>query len=132
MIKKKPSINLFGNDYNTEDGTCIRDYIDVNDLSDLHLKILKKIKKAKSIEMNCGYGKPNSVLDVINLFSKISKSKIKIFYKKRRFGDIEKIYCDISRQKKIFKGWKPKIKISQSVKNQIIWEKKLFIKNVRY
>lgn len=132
LVRKKLSIKLFGSDYNTKDGTCIRDYIDVNDLSNLHLNVLKKIKKVKSIEMNCGYGKPNSVLDIINLFSKISKNKIKIFYKKRRLGDIEKIYCNVSRQKKIFKGWKQKITLNESVKNQILWEKKLFVKNVRY
>lgn len=132
IVRKQLSVNLYGNNYDTKDGTCIRDYIDINDLSDIHLILLKKIKKIKSIEMNCGYGKPLSVLDIINAFSKVSQKKIKIINKKKRPGDIEKIYCNITKQKKFLKHWRQKTTLEQSISNQISWEKKLFNKNAKY
>ena len=67
-LKKKPIISIFGNDYNTKDGTCIRDYIHVSDLADIHLKSLNYIHSKPSLLLNCGYGKGYSVLDIVNLF----------------------------------------------------------------
>ena len=78
LTKKKPSINLYGNNYKTPDGTCIRDYIHVYDLAEIHVKILFKIESLnKSIILNCGYGKGFSVLQVINEFNKFTKKKLK-------------------------------------------------------
>ena len=127
-LKKNPKINIFGNNYSTYDGTCIRDYIHVSDLADIHLKALIKINQCnKSTILNCGYGKGYSVLEIVRSFEKISKRRIKINYSPRRKGDIIEI---ISNTKKLndFLKWKSKYsKISVAVKSALTWEKKLKI-----
>ena len=76
-LNKRPKINIYGNDYKTKDGTCIRDYIHVSDLADIHIKTLKRINKLnKSIVLNCGYGKGISVLRIVNEFKKFSKEHL--------------------------------------------------------
>ena len=73
-IKKKPIFKIYGDNYKTKDGTCIRDYIHVVDIANIHLKVLNKISKKKnSIILNCGYSKGISVKDVIKSFKKITK-----------------------------------------------------------
>ena len=73
-LKKKPKIKIFGNDYKTRDGTCIRDYVHVSDLADIHIKGLNYLKKnEKSFILNCGYGKGYSVQQIVNIFKKIKK-----------------------------------------------------------
>jgi UDP-glucose 4-epimerase len=125
-LKKNPKIKIYGNNYNTYDGTCIRDYIHVSDLADIHLNALIKINKYnKSTILNCGYGKGYSVLEIVKSFEKISKKKIKINYYPRRKGDITEI---ISNTKKLyhFLNWKPKnSKISIAVTSALKWEKNL-------
>ena len=87
----KPKINIYGNNYKTKDGTCIRDYIHVSDISNIHILVLNKINKTKkSVILNCGYGNGISVQDAVNEFQKHLK-KILIFYKNRRKGDMEYI-----------------------------------------
>ena len=124
LIKKKPIIKIYGNDYRTPDGTTIRDYIHVSDLADVHYKILKKISATKkSIIINCGYNKGVSVNEVVNEFKKQSNKKIKILYKKRRLGDLAMVIANNKKLKKTIK-WKPKYsKLSSIVKSCIKWEK---------
>lgn len=123
-IKKKQNFSLFGINYKTKDGSCIRDYIDVNDLSKLHILSHEFIsKKKKSILFNCGYNKPLSVLDIIKKFENILKKKIIVKIKKKRLGDIEKIFCNNSMQKKLFPKWKQKTTIEMSILNTLQWEK---------
>ena len=123
-IKTKKKFLIFGLDYNTKDGTCVRDYIDINDLSRLHLISHSHIrKKNKSIIVNCGYNKPVTVLDILNSFEKILRNKISKKTMKRRSGDVEKIYCDNSYQKKIFSNFKRKYTLEESVLNTLKWEK---------
>ena len=94
-LKKNPSIYIYGNDYKTKDKTCIRDYIHVSDLADIHLKVLKKIdKNNKSILINCGYGSGRSVLQVVKAFQKVLRKKIKIIYKPRRKADLSQIIAN--------------------------------------
>lgn len=123
--KKKPLINIYGNNYKTKDGTCIRDYIHVSDLADIHIKVLKKISKEKnSIILNCGYGKGYSVLDIIKIFKKIVKN-VEIIYLNRRPGDVAKIYSNTYKLKK-YLNWKPKFNnIKYILISAINWEKKL-------
>jgi UDP-glucose 4-epimerase len=125
-LKKKPHIYIFGNDYKTKDGTCIRDYIHVSDLSEIHLKALNYINmKSKSLILNCGYGKGYSVLDIVKIFKKIKK-KLIVSFKKRRLGDIDQVYANNQKIKKILK-WKPKHNnIYKIIQSSIKWEKKLF------
>ena len=126
VTKKNPLVKIYGNNYDTPDGTCIRDYIHVCDIADLHLKILNKIKTTKkSIIANCGYGYGFSVLEIVNKFQKLCKKKIKIKIKNKRKGDMEKIISSSSKLKKLIK-WKPKYNnLSLMVKSSVIWEKKL-------
>ncbi len=120
--KKNPLISIYGNDYNTKDGTCIRDYIHVSDLSNIHIKTLKYINsKIESLTLNCGYGKGYSVLDIVKIFQKNNK-KITVSYQPRRKGDVAKIYSNTKKIKKILK-WKPKYNnIKKIIENAIKWE----------
>ena len=125
-IKAKPKINIYGGDYRTKDGTCIRDYIHISDIAKIHLLVLKKINKLKkSIILNCGYGDGISVLEAVKEFQKITKKKFNIQIKKRRKGDMEEIIADTSKIKKILK-WKPKKNsLNNIVKSCIKWETKI-------
>ena len=124
-LKKKPVISIYGNDYKTKDGTCVRDYIHVSDLATIHIIALKYINKnSKSLILNCGYGKPYSVLDIANIF-KIKKKNTQIRFKKRRPGDIAEVY---SNTKKINKILKLKVKydnLENILDSAYKWEKKI-------
>ena len=124
ILKKSPTFAIYGDDYSTFDGTCIRDYIHVSDLADIHIKTLLKINKNnKSIVLNCGYGKGLSVLEVINQFKKFTNRKIKIKYSKRRKGDMVEITANVKKLSKFIK-WKPKyFNLKKIVKSSIDWEK---------
>jgi len=124
-LKKNPVINIYGNDYPTKDGTCVRDYIHVSDLSFIHIKGLDYlIKSKKSFNLNCGYGKGYSVKEIVDIFKKIKKNLI-INYKKRRPGDIAQVYSDTKKFQKLLK-FKPKYNnINKIIKSAINWEKKL-------
>ena len=126
ILKRKPTFTIYGKDYKTSDGTCIRDYIHVSDLADIHIKALKKInKRQKSIVLNCGYGKGLSVLEVVNQFKKFTNKKIKVRYKKKREGDMVEIIANVSKLKKFIK-WKPKFfNLKKIVKSSIAWEKNI-------
>ena len=124
--RKKKKFYIFGNNYKTKDGTCVRDFIDVNDLAELHFLSLKYLRKNKSFLFNCGYNDPLTVLDIIHKFKKISKQEIKLTYLDRRKGDIESIYCENKLLLKIFKNWKRQYTIEDSIKNTLKFEKKYF------
>ena len=124
-LKKKPVINIFGDDYPTHDGTCIRDYIHVSDLADIHIKGIEYLENnKKSFTLNCGYGKGYSVLQIVKIFKKIKKN-LKIIFSKRRPGDVAEVYANTKKFKKLLK-WKPKYNnINKIIKSAIKWEKKL-------
>tara|TARA_B100000029_G_C17582504_1_gene960057 strand:- start:1722 stop:2693 length:972 start_codon:yes stop_codon:yes gene_type:complete len=124
--KKKPIFNIYGKDYNTFDGTCIRDYIHVYDIADIHLKVLLKMDRASDpIILNCGYGKGLSVLEVANSFKKFSKNEVKIIFGKKRKGEMVKIVANVKKLKKNL-NWKPRFhKLNKMIKSSIEWEKKL-------
>ena len=126
VINKNFNINIYGNDYKTKDGTCIRDYMHVYDLAKIHLSCLKKFKHIrKSLELNCSYGKGYSVLDIVKSFEKISKRKINLIYKKRRNGDTEKVIASNKKLNQFIK-WKPKFnKLDSMVSTTFLWNKYL-------
>lgn len=126
-MKKKPKLNIYGNNYNTKDGTCVRDYIHVTDLADIHIKGIKYLKEnKKSFILNCGYGKGYSVLQIANRFKKIRKNT-QINFMKRRPGDIAQVFSDTKKFKKLLK-WKPRHNdINIIIKSAINWEAKLKI-----
>ena len=126
-LKKKPTINIFGNDYPTKDGTCVRDYIHVSDLADIHIKVLDYLENnKKSLILNCGYGKGYSVQEILTIFKKIKKN-LTINYQKRRPGDIAQVYSNTKKLNQLLK-WKSKYNdMNKIIKSAIDWEKKLKI-----
>ena len=126
VTKKRDKLVVNGNDYNTPDGTPIRDYIHVSDLANIHLKSLEfLLKNNKSEIFNCGYGKGYSVKQVINTTNKLIKNKIKYEVGPRRAGDSKYI---VSNPKKFMKAtsWKPKFNnLKYILQTAIKWEKKL-------
>ncbi len=124
-LKKRPIINIYGNNYNTKDGTCIRDYMHVSDLSDIHIRSLEYLKKNnRSIILNCGYGKGYSVLDIANILKKINKNTA-FKFQNRRKGDVDEICSNTTKLKKIL-NWKPKFNnIEKILYSAIKWEKKI-------
>ena len=125
-IGKRDSVPIFGNDYNTPDGTAIRDYIHVSDLADIHIKVLQFILEKKQSEIfNCGYGKGYSVKDVLNVTNALCKNRINILNAPRRPGDAEMVVSDISKLKRMI-DWTPKYnKLDFIIKTAIDWELKL-------
>tara|TARA_Y100001958_G_C21170625_1_gene502490 strand:- start:305 stop:1285 length:981 start_codon:yes stop_codon:yes gene_type:complete len=122
--KKNPVFKVYGDNYNTKDGTCIRDYIHVSDIAKIHFEVLKKINKNnKSVIFNCGYSKGISVKEVIEAFKKNTRKKIIVKILKRRNGDMAKVTANSSNLKR-FINWKPKLNnLNKIVKSCIIWEK---------
>ena len=125
IMKKNPTLKIYGGDYNTKDGSCIRDFIHVSDIAEIHYKVLNQIDKTKKSKvLNCGYNKGNSVLDVAKEFKRQSSKKVKILIIKRRKGDLVKI---IASNKKLIKfiKWRPKYnKLSKIVQSCLNWEKR--------
>ncbi len=123
---EKKSIQIFGNNYPSKDGTAIRDYIHVVDLAEAHILAAKHIIKTKKKNIfNCGYGKGYTVKEVVDNFNKINKNKLTYDYKDRRAGDSFKSVADVSKIKKILR-WKPKLNsIKKILKSQLAWEKKI-------
>ena len=99
-------LNVFGNDYPTPDGTCIRDYIHVDDLADAHIKALDYLSTGgKSLACNVGTGKGTSVLDVLNLAEQVSGRKVPYNIVGRRSGDPVSVYADPTLIRALL-GWK--------------------------
>ena len=125
-LKKKPQINIYGKNHKTVDGTCVRDFIDINDLVNIHKFLINNLYRFQSGKIiNCGYGKGYSVLEVIQAFEKVIKKKIKIKIFKKRKGEISNIYANnflITNKLK----WKPKYQnLILSIKRCFDWEKKI-------
>lgn len=124
----RDELSVFGDDYNTKDGTAVRDYIHVEDLAKAHLKAFRYLSDFKDQSIyeffNVGTGTGYSVLDIINSFEKVNNIKLKYSIKGRRDGDIEEIYSDISKSKKILK-WVSKKSLDEMMSSAWIWQKKL-------
>lgn len=123
-LRKKIIIN--GSDYDTVDGTAVRDYIHVSDLANIHLVVAKYlINNKKSEVFNCGYGVGFSVFEVISEFNKFLKNKIQFQYGPRRIGDSKHVVANIKK----FQGkikWKPKFNnLNYILRSSLKWEKKL-------
>ena len=125
IIKKKPILKIYGNNYNTKDGSCIRDFIHVSDIAEIHYKVLEKINKLNNSKiLNCGYGRGISVLEVAKAFQKQTSKKVEILVSKSRKGDLVKIIASNNKLKKFIR-WKPKFNnLNKIVKSCINWEKR--------
>ena len=96
--KQYPLLSIFGNDYNTPDGTCIRDFIHVMDLAEGHKAALQHSKSGLHV-YNLGTGKGVSVLELMNCFTSVNQVPIPYQIKERRHGDLECVYADASNAK---------------------------------
>ncbi|RLS74303.1 MAG: UDP-glucose 4-epimerase GalE [Planctomycetota bacterium] len=103
----RESIQVFGNDYPTADGTCIRDYIHVEDLASAHLAALEKLEPGRVLEVNLGTGVGNSVLEVIEACRKVSGHPIPVVMSPRRAGDLPELVAECSLAKALL-GWEPR------------------------
>ena len=124
----RDELSVFGNDYNTKDGTAVRDYIHVEDLAEAHLKAFRFLFDFKEQNIyeffNVGTGTGYSVLDVVNSFEKVNNIKLKYSIKGRRDGDIEEIYSDITKSKKSLK-WESKKSLDDMMSSAWRWQKNL-------
>ena len=122
----REKLTVFGDDYNTEDGTCVRDYIHVVDLAKAHVKALSYCDKmSQSLDVfNLGTGKGNTVLEVINTFEKVNGVKLNYTVGPRRGGDIEQIYADTTKVNNLL-GWSAKYDIADMMKHAWVWQQGL-------
>jgi UDP-glucose 4-epimerase len=121
-IGKREELSVFGNDYDTHDGTGVRDYIHVVDLATGHLKAVNKVMGMKGIEAyNLGTGTGYSVLDVVNNFEKATDVKVPYKIIERRPGDIGACYADASKALKEL-GWKAEKNLEDMCRDSWRWQ----------
>lgn len=122
----KPSLPIYGTDYPTKDGTCIRDFIHVDDLANAHIQALTYLEnKGDSITLNCGYGKGYSVKEVIKALETVCEGNLPTTLEARREGDIPRVVADNTQILQTL-DWKPQYDdITMMVKSAYEWEKKL-------
>ena len=121
----RKELTVFGNDYNTPDGSCIRDYIDVVDLAKAHVTAMKRMLSepdTDSIEIfNLGTGRGLSVLELIHAFESATGVKVPYRIGPRREGDIEKIWADPAKANNIL-GWKATVPVAETMRNAWEWQ----------
>lgn len=127
-IGKRDELSVFGNDYPTPDGTCIRDYIHVMDLARAHVvaleRLLEEEQESNYEVFNLGTGKGNSVLEVIHSFEKVSGEKLPYKFAGRREGDIISAYADTNRANKILQ-WKAGFSLDDALDSAWKWQQSL-------
>lgn len=127
-VGMRDQLAVFGDDYPTEDGTCIRDYIHVVDLAKAHVIALERLIKNKSLSnyevFNLGTGKGSSVLEVIQSFEKVSGRKLNYKIAERREGDVISAYADTTHANKVL-GWKTESSLDDAMASAWNWEKKI-------
>ena len=118
----RSSLTIFGNDYNTKDGTCVRDYIHVMDLADAHVKSIENMElKSDSFILNIGTGKGSSVLETVKAFEKVNGIKLNYTIGEKRSGDIEQIYAETSLSEKTL-NWKTKHSLEDAMRDAWKWQ----------
>ncbi len=127
-IGQRKCLSVFGNDYPTTDGTCIRDYIYVVDLAKAHVMALERLflnkNNSKCEVFNLGTGKGNSVVEVITAFEKATGQKLNWKYAPRRAGDVISVYADTSYANEEL-GWKAEKDIEYSLQTAWQWQKNI-------
>lgn len=124
----RPELTVFGDDYNTPDGSCIRDYIDVVDLAKAHVIAMQRMldkKDTDAIEIfNLGTGRGLSVLELINSFERATGVKVPYHIGARREGDIEKIWAEPTKANTVL-GWTAEVPIDETMRNAWRWQCKI-------
>lgn len=123
-VGKLECLGIFGSDYNTHDGTCVRDYIHVVDLADGHVKALNKLENSQGgvWTYNLGTGVGYSVLDVVHAFEEVNGLKVSYVMKERRAGDVPECYSDASKALMEL-GWKARRGIEDMCRDSWRWQK---------
>ncbi len=128
VIGKREKLLVFGNDYNTKDGTPVRDYIHVVDVAKAHLiaaeRLLSKKNKANFEAYNLGIGKGMTVLEIIKLFEQVTGQKVKYQIVDRREGDVEAVWADASLANSEL-GWDTTLSIADALRSAWEWQKKI-------
>ncbi|MBL7838191.1 MAG: UDP-glucose 4-epimerase GalE [Bacteroidetes bacterium] len=123
----REKLTVFGSDYNTKDGTCIRDYIHVTDLAIAHVKSLDYIEKHPDNQFeifNIGTGNGLTVLEIIQAFENVNQLKLNYSIGPRRAGDVEKVWADASKAKQIL-GWTAHLDLNEMVRSAWAWQQNL-------
>lgn len=124
----REQLSVFGDDYPTGDGTCVRDYIHVVDLAKAHVAALQRLLENKNDNnyevFNLGTGKGSTVLEVIQSFEKVSGKKLNYKIVDRREGDITSAYADTTKANDVL-GWKAKSTLDEAMKSAWDWEQKV-------
>lgn len=124
----REQLSVFGNDYPTHDGTCVRDYIHVVDLAKAHVKALKRLIEKKNTDkvevFNLGTGEGNSVLEVINTFEKVTGQNLNYKIVDRREGDVTEAYADTTKANDVL-GWKAELPLEDALLSAWQWEQKV-------
>ena len=125
-LGKRPKIEVYGTDYDTPDGTCVRDYIHVTDLADAHMAALTHLRRGgASATFNCGYGHGYSVLEVIKAVKRVSGRDFTVRFGPRRPGDPAVIVAD-ARRIRAQLGWTPRFdNLDTIVEHALAWEGRL-------
>jgi len=125
-LGERPYLEVFGTDYPTPDGTCVRDYIHVSDLVRAHLDALRYLRQGgKSEVLNCGYGAGFSVLDVISAVKRVANTDFAVRIADRRPGDPASLVAGAARVHEVL-GWEPKLNdLDTIVGHSLGWEKRL-------
>jgi len=126
-IGKLAELTVFGDDYDTEDGSCVRDFIHVMDLANAHLKGLEWLSNQEGQlfdVVNLGTGKGASVLEIIHTFEKVNDISLNWKFGKRRDGDVSQIYADASKAKQQL-NWVAQKSLEDSMRDAWNWEQKL-------
>ncbi|MFP4468442.1 MAG: UDP-glucose 4-epimerase GalE [Bacteroidales bacterium] len=125
---KRDRLKVFGQDYNTHDGTGIRDYIHITDLAEAHLKAIRRLLEKKNKEaaevFNLGTGTGYSVMDIIRTFEKVTGVRVKHEITDRRAGDIEKVWADPGKANREL-GWKARFGLDDMLRSAWKWEQSL-------
>ncbi|MBR1573768.1 MAG: UDP-glucose 4-epimerase GalE [Bacteroidales bacterium] len=124
-IGKRECLSIFGNDYPTADGTCLRDYIDIVDLAKAHVYAVRRMLDGK-MEQGCevynvGTGRPVSVLELVNAFEKVNNLKLNYKFAPRRAGDVTAIWADPTLANEKL-GWKAERSVEDTLKSAWAWE----------
>jgi UDP-glucose 4-epimerase len=124
----RKELSVYGNDYPTPDGTCIRDYIHVVDLAKAHVVALQRLLNKQNLErvetFNLGTGKGSSVLEVITAFEKVTGQKLPYKIVGRREGDVISAYANTDKANKVL-GWKAELSLEDALASAWKWEQKV-------
>ena len=126
-IGLREKLTVFGKDYQTPDGTCIRDFIHVLDLAKAHIKAFEYLDRnpdCRIEKINVGTGQGQSVLDVINAFERVTGQKLNYVFGQRRDGDVEAVYADATKSRQLL-GWKAELTIEDAVRDAWHWQQGL-------